>query len=269
MTAAVMDDRLFVDGVMARIANEPLPTPARALRLAVATLDAGLAAGATWTAWHLATSRNTSVRRGMRVRSALLVALLMTLLAIGTTLAAAGATVVVRQFVDDHFVPRITSYGGQNRPDEDGLPVIVPPTSTPGTRSADDDPTDGPDEDVTDEPGGDHGSGDDDSSGGSPGHGGGSGGDEDSSGDDEDNSGGDDGSGADEDSGDSDEDAGDDEDSPDPSESPEAGDEDDGGEAAEPTDAPDDDGSSDDDDSSSDDDSSDDGGEGGDGGGED
>jgi len=153
MTAAVMDDRRFVDGVMERIANEPVPTPARALRAAVATFDAGLAAGATWTAWHLATSRDMHVRRGMRIRSALLVALLMALLAMGTTLAAAGATVVFRQITHDHSAPQTTTSNGQAGAGDSGLPVILPPT-TPGTHSTT--TSDGPPEDAPDEPGGDH-----------------------------------------------------------------------------------------------------------------
>lgn len=153
MTAAVMDDRRFVDGVMERIANEPVPTPARALRAAVATFDAGLAAGATWTAWHLATSRDMHVRRGMRIRSALLVAMLMALLAMGTTLAAAGATVVFRQITHDHSAPQTTTSNGQAGAVDSGLPVILPPT-TPGTHSTT--TSDGPREDAPDEPGGDH-----------------------------------------------------------------------------------------------------------------
>jgi hypothetical protein len=153
MTAAVMDGRLFVDGVMERIASEPLPTPARALRAAVATFDAGLAAGATWTAWHLATSHDMHVRRGMRIRSALLVAMLMALLAMGTTLAAAGATVVFRHFTDDHSAPQTTTSNGQTGAGGSGLPVILSPT-TPGTHSSTS--GDGPPEDATDEPGGDH-----------------------------------------------------------------------------------------------------------------
>jgi hypothetical protein len=229
MTAAVIDDRRFVDGVMERIAEEPVPTPARALRAAVATLDAGLAAGATWTAWHLATSRDQHVRRGTRIRSALLVAMLMALLAMGTTLAAAGATVVFRQLSDDHS----------------GLAVILPPT-TPGTHPTS--TSDAPREDAPDESGGDHGGapgpdaagepGDDDDSGDEVDNGGNEEGSDDPGGHDGDNPAGDqEGS----DGGAQDDGGSGVEGSPDASEPADAHGEDQVGEAAEPTYTPNDD----------------------------
>src|SRR3954451_22553490 len=100
MTAAVFDDRLFADAVMARVALEPLPTPARALRAALRTRDAGMLSGAVWTAWHITTSNSLVLRTGARVRNAALLAVLVLLLAISTALAAAGATVVAKTIIE-------------------------------------------------------------------------------------------------------------------------------------------------------------------------
>ena len=102
MTDFALNDRAFSDFVMARVVLEPVPTPVRSLRIAVWDVDAALAFGAVWSAWHLATVRSTTVRRRVRVQSAVLLALVAMLLAIGTSLAAAGAAVVVHTAITQH-----------------------------------------------------------------------------------------------------------------------------------------------------------------------
>ena len=102
MTDFAFNDRAFTDLVMARVIQEPVPSPARSLRNAVRTLDAAMATGAVWSAWHLATVRGTRVRRRVRIQSAVLLAIVAMLLAIGTSLAAAGAAVVVHTAITQH-----------------------------------------------------------------------------------------------------------------------------------------------------------------------
>src|SRR4051812_28300723 len=104
MSAVYFDQRAFADRVMARVANEPTPTAAGAVRRAMLGLRLGEVIGAAWTAWHLATTR-TVVRPRVRFSSALLLAALLVIAAMGTALAAAGAAVVVDQVaqVAQHF----------------------------------------------------------------------------------------------------------------------------------------------------------------------
>src|SRR5690242_3068336 len=100
MTAAVFDDRLFADAVMNRVAREPMPTPARALRVAVVTRDVSMVSGAVWTAWHLTTSNALVAQTGARLRNAALLAVLLLLLAISTVLAGAGTVVAIKTVTD-------------------------------------------------------------------------------------------------------------------------------------------------------------------------
>ncbi|MEO6350959.1 MAG: hypothetical protein ABIP53_09945, partial [Candidatus Limnocylindrales bacterium] len=95
MSAVFFDSRAFSDRVMAAVATEPTPTVTGAFRRAVAQLDVRAARSAVATAWHLATFSGAPIRRPLRIRSAVFLAGVMFMLAIGTTLAAAGAAIMV------------------------------------------------------------------------------------------------------------------------------------------------------------------------------
>src|SRR3954470_5369796 len=97
MSAVFFDQSVFADAVMSRVAAEPTPTVTGALRSAVARLSIADAVGAAATSWHLATTRAVTVSPRLRLQSAMLLAVLMLVLAMGTTLAAAGAAVVVER----------------------------------------------------------------------------------------------------------------------------------------------------------------------------
>jgi hypothetical protein len=140
MSAAYFDQRAFSDSVMARVARELPPTPARALGMAVRNFDGPSAFGAIWTAWHLLTVRNSVVRPRLRIRSAALLSVVLLLVVIGSTVAAAGAAVVVHTAAERLSAPapavQFPSETGRPEPSNDahGLPPVVPQTEDPKHR---------------------------------------------------------------------------------------------------------------------------------------
>lgn len=81
----------FADRVMAQVAVEPRPTPARVLLRSLRALRLGDAWAATTTAWHLALGGSGATPLLARFQSLALVLMLAVALGTGGTLAAAGA----------------------------------------------------------------------------------------------------------------------------------------------------------------------------------
>ncbi len=104
----------FIDRVMAQVAQEPRPTPARVFVGSVAHLRFRDAWSALATAGHLAFGRTGHIPALVRAQSLLLVLAFSVVVGSGGTLAAAGA---IRVIEDRHETPRVER------------PVVVPPVS--------------------------------------------------------------------------------------------------------------------------------------------
>lgn len=141
-------DQDFRDRVMAAITQQPVPTPARSLRGGLRSGDRELIVGALWSAWHLATTRSSVIRRAARVQAAVLLVLASVLLVAGTALAAAGVVAVAQQATELHdSLPQATPDLASPSAPGDGAVLFVPPSPAieePGEDSPSAHPTTGP-----------------------------------------------------------------------------------------------------------------------------
>lgn len=90
----------LADAVMARLADEPIPTPTRAAADAVGRGDLGAAVRASGAGWRLATHRAGPATFGMRVRGAALALGVSGLLASSGAIAFAGMATVAYHAVE-------------------------------------------------------------------------------------------------------------------------------------------------------------------------
>ena len=80
---------LFVERVMAAVAQEPRPTPLRSFGAAIVRLSLRDAVAALWTGWRLATVPDRRVTPRAQVSSRALLVTIMAVLVVGVSLAAA------------------------------------------------------------------------------------------------------------------------------------------------------------------------------------
>jgi uncharacterized membrane protein YgcG len=107
----------FSDRVMATVAGQPMPSPTRALLVAVRRLSVRDAGSALWVAWHIGTARGWRIGPRVRVRSMALVFSVVALLAVSGSLAAAGASQVIERATTQEPSP---VHDGQPGTDEHG-----------------------------------------------------------------------------------------------------------------------------------------------------
>jgi uncharacterized membrane protein YgcG len=120
VSATYFDQRTFADSVMSRVSGEPVPTARHALVSAAFNLNLGMALSAAWTTWHLAAKPSVAVRPRLRFTSALLLAVLLLVAAIGTSLAAAGTVAVVQRVVQQINAPAVLGPAPSERPGQTG-----------------------------------------------------------------------------------------------------------------------------------------------------
>jgi hypothetical protein len=100
----------FSDRIMAAIARESTPTPARAFVSAVRARSADDAVSALWVAWHLATVRRWWIAPGVRARSIALVMAVVCALGTGSLTAAAALSVAAEPVVQ-FFQSSVNEHG--------------------------------------------------------------------------------------------------------------------------------------------------------------
>lgn len=90
----------FADRIMATIAQESAPTPARTFLSAARGRSVRDAASVLWVAWHLGTVRSWRIAPGVRVRSIALVLAVAAVLGTGSLATAAALRVAAEPVVD-------------------------------------------------------------------------------------------------------------------------------------------------------------------------
>jgi hypothetical protein len=126
----------FADRVMALVAEEPRPTPTRALISAIRTGSPREAAAAMSTAWHLGTVRSWSIAPRVRLHAAALVLSVFAVLGTSASLAAAAVFHVIEQANEQ----------GQTQNDQSGTDQQGPAENVENGQLGSDDPGQGQDQ---------------------------------------------------------------------------------------------------------------------------
>lgn len=106
----------FADRVMASVAREPRPTPARVFMRSVVRLRMGAALATMATAWHLTFARGGTIPLLVRAQSLVVLLVFTAAVTTGSTLAAAGVVRVIDEMQE---------------PDRVVAPALVPHTGPP------------------------------------------------------------------------------------------------------------------------------------------
>ncbi len=128
----------FTDRVMAGIARESAPTPARTFLLAIRQRSPRDASATLWVAWHLGTVRSWHVGPGVRARSIALVLAVTCALGTGSLVAAAALRVAAE--------PALQLFGSgvdEQRPVENGPTRVDRPRAVEDDQSGADQSGDG------------------------------------------------------------------------------------------------------------------------------
>lgn len=148
--------------VMAAIANEPVPTPTRALLSATRSGSIHDAASAVWVAWHLATVRRWRI--GLRVRARSFALVLAVTVVLGTaSVAGAAALRVAAEPIIDLVRPGIVEHAPLEQSPAEAGPALDDENEETDQDDADATGDEDPDSDRPDDVDDEDGPGDEDS----------------------------------------------------------------------------------------------------------